>query len=182
MNKNTIVINLFGSPGTGKSTLMAEIFQKLKWLNIDCEMAPEFAKELVWENRMDTLKDQIYVFSKQNHNIYRLNGKVDIIITDSPILLSILYHKLHHTYEHPTLYKLIHETFDSYNNWNFLLKRTKPYNTNGRFQTEHESDQLYNVLVDLLDEMFINYSKLDSDMNTSDKIVDLVVQKINENL
>ena len=43
--KETLVVNLFGGPGTGKSTMMAGIFAKLKSLGYDCEMCVEFAKE-----------------------------------------------------------------------------------------------------------------------------------------
>lgn len=46
MNK-TIVINLLGAPGAGKSTLAALIFSKLKMKNIACEIVTEFAKDLV---------------------------------------------------------------------------------------------------------------------------------------
>ena len=49
--KNTLIVNLFGSQGSGKSTMMAGIFSKLKFLGYDCEMCPEFAKELVWEKQ-----------------------------------------------------------------------------------------------------------------------------------
>lgn len=65
----TIIINLFGGPGTGKSTLMAQLYAKLKILGYETEMAPEFAKEKVWEESYKTLEDQIYVFAKQLHKI-----------------------------------------------------------------------------------------------------------------
>ena len=33
--KNTLVVNIFGAPGAGKSTAAAYVFSKLKMLNID---------------------------------------------------------------------------------------------------------------------------------------------------
>lgn len=45
----TLVVNLFGGPGTGKSTLSANIFARLKMDGVDVEMAPEYVKEVVWE-------------------------------------------------------------------------------------------------------------------------------------
>ena len=40
----TIVINLIGSPGTGKSTLASELFSKMKWQGYDVELVSEYAK------------------------------------------------------------------------------------------------------------------------------------------
>ena len=49
---------VFGGPGCGKSTLMARIFAELKTRGYDCEMVTEFAKDLVWEKRDETFKDE----------------------------------------------------------------------------------------------------------------------------
>ena len=51
-------------------------------------MVSEFAKDLVYENRMDTMKDELYIFAKQNHRLFRVKDKVDVIITDRPLLLT----------------------------------------------------------------------------------------------
>ena len=59
--KNTLVVNLIGGQGSGKSTMMANLFSWLKWRNVDCEMCSEFAKELVWEERKQTFKDELYM-------------------------------------------------------------------------------------------------------------------------
>ena len=39
--KNTLIVNLFGGAGIGKSTLMARIFSELKVQGYDCEMVTE---------------------------------------------------------------------------------------------------------------------------------------------
>ena len=45
--KHTIVVNLIGGPGSGKSTTAAGLFYNLKKLGINCEMALEYAKDKV---------------------------------------------------------------------------------------------------------------------------------------
>ena len=87
----TIVINLIGSPGTGKSTLASELFSKMKWQGYDVELVSEYAKELVWEERTETFKNELYLFAKQHHRMFRLNNKVKYIITDRPLILSLFF-------------------------------------------------------------------------------------------
>ena len=76
MNKNTLIVNLFAGPGTGKSTVCAQLFSELKWDGISCEMALEFAKDKVWEESYSVLENQTYIFGKQLHRITRKNKRV----------------------------------------------------------------------------------------------------------
>ena len=96
--KHTIVVNLIGSPGSGKSTTAAGLFYNLKKLGINCEMALEYAKDKVYEESFKTMDDQLYIFGKQYHRMWRLKNLVDVIITDSPLLLSIYYNKTKSNY------------------------------------------------------------------------------------
>jgi len=61
---NTIVINLMAGPGVGKSTLMAQLFARLKILGYEVEMVPEYVKEKVWDESWKVMEDAIYVFGK----------------------------------------------------------------------------------------------------------------------
>jgi hypothetical protein len=165
--KNTIVINLFGGPGISKSTTAAGIFSLLKLHGVDCELVTEFAKDLTWEERQKTLKNQIYIFGKQNHRLWRLNNHVDIIITDSPLLLSLVYDDGSLS----GLTQLIKQSVDLYTNYNFLLKRVKPYNPNGRSQTEEQAREIDDKIKVMLD-VYANdsYKKIDGDHTAINKI------------
>lgn len=41
----TLVVNLFGGPGSGKSTGAAYVFARLKMLGYNAELVTEFAKD-----------------------------------------------------------------------------------------------------------------------------------------
>lgn len=156
--KNTLVVNLFGGPGCGKSTLMAAIFHQLKLNGYDCEMVTEFAKDLVWEKRNETFKDELYIFAKQNHRLFRVNGKVDIIVTDRPLLLTNAYNQ-----DDKELCSLCLKIFNQYNNLNFLLKRQTVYQENGRNQSEEEAMEIDKITQDLLESNGIDHYIVNND-------------------
>lgn len=176
--KNTLVVNLIAAPSSGKSTLMADIFAKLKWNNIDCEMVSEFAKELVWEERTETFKDELYIFAKQSHRLFRVNGKVDVVITDRPLILTMLYNNKYGK-KSKALDNLVMDEFNTYNNLNFFINRKKPYNSNGRNQTENESNQIAIELKSILDKNKIDYIEMDGIPETTEIITKHIISKCN---
>lgn len=147
--EKTIVINLIGAPSTGKSTIASELFAKMKWAGYDVELVSEYAKELVWEERHETFKNELYLFAKQQHRMFRLSKKVKFIITDRPLILSMFYNQKYGT-KSETFNELIREEVAKYENLNFFLTRTKPYNPKGRNQTEEESDQFAKEMYSML--------------------------------
>jgi tRNA uridine 5-carbamoylmethylation protein Kti12 len=146
-NKKTRVINLYGGPGTGKSTNAARLFAMLKDEGINCELVTEYAKKLVWEERLKTFKNQIYVFAKQHHEMEMAKDDVDMIITDSPLLLNLVYQKekTSQAFKH-----LVRQEYHKYNNVDILLERVKEYNPKGRSQTEEEAKSLDLEIKDML--------------------------------
>lgn len=175
MKKNSsfqpIVVNLVAGPGTGKSSTMATIFGELKWANVNCEMAPEYAKEQVWAGSVKVLRNQIYVFGKQHHKIARLADQVDVIITDSPLILSLIYGA--HMSE--TFKCLVREEFNRYTNMTYFLKRVKPFNPKGRLQDEEEAREIDGRLKRLLDGNEIPYSVMKGEKKTGVVIAKQVI-------
>ena len=140
-----LVINLFGGPGCGKSTTMARLFADLKSKGFNVEMVSEFAKDLVYEQRQETMKDELYIFAKQHHRLFRVADKVDIIITDRPLLLTNIYAKLYLPDDEfrEDLTRLVRSTFNNFNNCNIMLNRKGvEYKTEGRLQDLEESKKI----------------------------------------
>lgn len=141
------VINLFGGPGTGKSTLAAALFADLKMKGINAELVTEFAKDLVWTERTKELKDQVYIFGKMYHKLWRLQGKVDVVICDSPLPLCI-YYANEATPDH--FGDFVMEAFDQFKNTNVVCERTFAYQQAGRYQDEEEANRVHTDIIHLL--------------------------------
>ena len=146
-----VVVNLWGGPGCGKSTTMARLFSELKVQGYNVEMVSEFAKDLVYEKRDETMKDELYIFAKQNHRLFRVKDKVDIIVTDRPLPLTCVYDKVYGKND-KSLHELVRNTFKEYNNINIFLKfNEKNYKKEGRLQEKSEALDLHEKI---MQEMF----------------------------
>ncbi len=140
------VINLFAGPGVGKSTTAAILFEEMKRKGLNVELVTEYAKSKVRENSLDVLKDQVYLLAKQDHRLEVLRDKVDYVITDSPILLYMHYSKYSN---HPELVKQMTPIlFSTYDNVNFFIERTKPYNPRGEDNAREADDEILQLLID----------------------------------
>lgn len=177
-NNLPIIVNLCGAPGAGKSTGAAYIFSQLKMKGINAELITEYAKEKTWENNVTALNNQLYILGKQYYRLTRCKDQVDVIITDSPILLSLLYGKS--TPYHVELLELVYKLWDLDNNILFFVNRVKPYNPIGRNQTETESNLLSETLKKLLNFYGFGYKEIVGAQEDYDKVVEEIYQKLNQ--
>lgn len=171
-----VVINLAGAPGAGKSTGAAKLFCELKMLGINCELVGEFAKDKTWEHNSTALSCQEYVFGKQSYRLARCRNEVDVIITDSPLPLTLIYNS-NEAIAKP-LEELVMAVFNSYENINFFINRTKPYNPKGRNQTAEESDNLSLIIKELYRKHNIPYTEITGDSEGYSKAIALVIDRI----
>lgn len=177
---NTKIVNLFGVPNAGKSTGAAYIFSQLKMVGVNAELVTEFAKDKVWEESSEVFKNQSYIFGKQSFKQSRVNGKVELVITDSPIVLSLFYNK------NPVLgvnfEKTVLDVFNSYDNVNILLMRdrNKPYNPVGRFQTDEESKAMQEPMEDFLRGLGLRFTKAFGNKHDYDVITASLLELIRQ--
>jgi nicotinamide riboside kinase len=146
MNK-TKVVNFFGSPSSGKSTTASLLFGKLKQAGVNCELVQEYAKDKTWEGSFGVLQNQLLILGKQSHRQFRCRDQVDLIITDSPLLLSLHYAK----HLSPEFKEVVRQTFNEYDNFNYLVERGNfAYNPIGRSQSEAEAQEIHLSLKSML--------------------------------
>lgn len=146
-------INLIGAPGSGKSVLAARMFSTLKRHNIKTELVGEFAKELIYLGNEVQLVNQAYIMGCQYRKLKDLQRYgIDVAISDSPLLLQLVYCKNTPYYEEikPLIYKLNSE----FNNMNVYVNRVVPYQNYGRVNTEKESDTIAQEIKNIMGDQF----------------------------
>jgi hypothetical protein len=122
------------------------------------------------------------VFGKQLRDIHMLQDKVDVIITDSPLLLCRYYgFKYHRDKYHPSFFEFVDQQFKQMGGMNFFINRVKPYNPAGRNQTAQESDFIRDELKVMLDELNVNYFNVNGDPTAGPYIAKLIMERLGKN-
>jgi nicotinamide riboside kinase len=171
----TQIISLYGGPGVGKSTLSAEIFVKLKRASRSTELVREYVKDWAWEGRKIDKFDQLHISGEQSKKESILYGKVEVIVTDSPILLGAFYEQ--HYQDRSIILPSVME-FTKYTDelgivrHNFLLTRKKKYVTEGRYESEDQARMIDVDLARFLTANGVNYTTMDTpDDERADQIL-----------
>jgi len=170
----TKIVNLLGSCGSGKSTLAAGIFYNMKMKHLKVELVTEIAKDFCYEGRHNAMACQPYIFGKQLMRMERVLGQVDYLITDSPIFLSCIYNNRE---KYPTSFETSAvDIFKSMNNYNYYIKRVKPYIKLGRNQSQEEADALDVKIREYLKDWDIQFTELDGDEKAAGLIVEDILK------
>lgn len=170
--KNTTMLSFFGGPGSAKSIMAAHTFALLKWKGVLAELSLEYIKTKLWENSLDVFKDQIYIFGKQYHSMFRLDGKVDVIVTDSPFLLGVIYDSTGNKH----LSALIISEYKKINTINIFLERDESqYEKTGRLQDLEAAKQIDSKIITLLESSSIPYVRVKSHPDSPEIVTELVM-------
>lgn len=175
----TILINALGAPSAGRSTFCAELYAKLKSMNLNTEFTQEYVKAWAWEGRKISPYDQFYFFGKEAHHQSKLFNKVDFIISDSPVLLTAFYHWYYNNDN--SLRQICHNFYDiaekrdDVKTLNLFFPRKKPYDQRGRYQTEEQADEVGRKLKIFLEVECYPYTYMDCEYEERvEKVVEML--------
>lgn len=176
----SVVINLYGGSGLGKSTTAALIFGELKLMGKEAELVMEYAKEWAWEGRRITPDDQEHISDEQFQREERLYNKVNYVVTDSPLLLGPVYEKFYSGEDKSremVLNRMREHEKNGVRYVNFFLSRNKPFNPKGRFETEDQARSVDKFLHNYLVEHNIPFEVITS--NDRERVHE-IIQKVLE--
>jgi len=146
-----IIINIFGAPCSGKSTAAAGLFSMLKREGKSVEFVTEHAKDCVWDENWVMMNNQIKMFGEQYHRIWRLKDKVDFVVTDSPLLLNLVYGKGKMSDTMWVIFRqLVIAAVYEFGRFDFLLERDFPYVPEGRHKDENRSSFRHKQILEVL--------------------------------
>jgi hypothetical protein len=137
----TFVVSLFGGPGCGKSTLAAELFAEYKKRGKSVELVHEWVKGWAWRGTppKDHV-DALYILAKQARAEATVYGKVETIITDSPLGLCPVYEQLYNPGSSliETTFRLMEQEnrMKGLEGINIFVSRRHNYVAEGRFEAE----------------------------------------------
>jgi hypothetical protein len=175
------IVNLFSGPGSGKSTSAAYLYAALKARGENCELVREYVKDWAWENRRIGPYDQLYFMGKQIRKETLLLNKVEFIITDSPVELSAFYAS---KYAPIAIQGAVNGAVEGYlaqldadghRVVNLRLTRSKPYNGEGRYQTEEEAVALDNEIQTFFWKRGVFMAAVATDFHFLDQIADSLI-------
>jgi hypothetical protein len=177
----TKVVNFISGAGAGKSLMSALTFAEIKMNHFKAEYVQEYAKMLIWQNRLEELDNQYQVSMEQYKMIKALDNVVDYIICDSGLLIGLFYNRYHLTNvcDIEKTEKMILSKMDEFENIYIFLERDPdiPYENDGRLQSEDESKSIDIKFKQLLEELKLEYKCFKSGKDSIPGILEYILNK-----
>ena len=178
----TVLINAYGSPSSGKTTLCARLFAALKDLGINAYLTMEVVKTWCIEGRAVGRYGQYVLFGQEVERQSRLFNKVNIGLVDSPVGLCGFYNWYYSGKTDNSLSVPCKEFYrraieDGVKIFNFFLTPQKPYDPRARYQTEEQAQDVHVSLKEWMDNEGYDYIELDC---SDEKRLEVVMNYINE--
>lgn len=144
---STLHVNFWGNPGVGKSGLAGELYGRLSKAGYLVELVKEFAKELQYRGDLvrkdertgqDIETEQMIISTEQYRRQAEYENRVQVIVTDSPVLQGVVFAPSHYR---PELTTILRQLTAGWRTMDVLLNRDirSDYNSLGRVQSPEES-------------------------------------------
>lgn len=137
------VIQFFGGPGVGKSTVAAYLYYRFKKAGFRTELVGEAAREIIYNSDPSVtapqlIDNQLLLAGMQYERLLRLKRHgIEVAISDSPLIQGVLYAPQEQQHE---LHALLGSFARGFNHTNVLIERELGhYDKESRAQTEAEA-------------------------------------------
>jgi len=181
--KAVVRVNLFSGPGCGKSTTAARLFSDLKrrWgdkTDPQVELVMEYIKEWAWLKRIPRSWDQFYIFAQQlKREDVVLRHNHTNVITDSPVWMQLAYMKRGNAPFYKACQLAASEFDKGTDSFNIVLKRSVPYQSEGRYETSEQAVEMDNLVRSTLADHGVSWQEYDP-VNDYDKLLGDVIKYI----
>lgn len=155
---DTLHVNLYGIPGTGKTNVAAALRARLGRAGYDVELVQEYARELARQNKLvfqdhqtgeRREAEQFVISAEQFRRQAEYDGKVQVVITDSGLFTGVLFAPGNYG---EALRSIMRDLTVGWRNIDVLLTRdiSQDYTSLGRIQSRAESEALRPEVENLL--------------------------------
>lgn len=160
-----ISINIFGGPGTGKSTLASGLFYHLRTNGYhNVELLPEPAKDFVFNGELNKISQRtLFEIQAKRMSSMEKSG-VPIVICDSPLLLNKVYSTwdVDEGLARDEFHIEVEAEHACYENYNLVLERVHRYQTIGRVQNLTDAEIVHNSIVSMLNTSGHHFQRIKS--------------------
>lgn len=181
---NTLHINLWGTPGVGKSAVAAMLYAKLKEAGFIAALVQDYANELAlqgklaWTNSNGEIQeyDQFLISSEQYRRQSEMDGLLEVVITDSPPLQQTIFAPDHYA---ESLQHILNQLTVGWTNVDVLLvgEVRQDYSSMGRIKNVRESMDTRNEIEEILKSERPDYFSLSS-QGAIQKLFDLISEHL----
>ena len=171
---STLVINLIGGPCSGKSTVAAELFARLKKMGVHCELVSEYIKERIYEENHTMPSNQIPIFGMEYYSIVNKVGKVDCCVHDGSFINNIIYKQG----ENPEFDTLVISEYKKFINLDFFIERGNiEFEDYGRIHNLKQSKELDKIIKETYNKYNLEYIEVES-RDAVDKMIPIILKKL----
>lgn len=147
---------LYGGPCGGKTTAARWLASELATKGYNCDYVQEFVKGWAYLGNLPEGYDQLHILGQQvRAEEIPLRGGVDFIVTDSPLMLSVVYSRLYSLDYADALAPMAFHPENHYRSFNIFLDRTNiPFRDHGRFQGYDVAKKVDGMILDVIADFY----------------------------